>query len=124
MLPQLDGERLLEPLRAAVSTPLRPPARRRSGSDRTNRPLHDDDELLNSRLFLLQFSLAAEQTGVEFRGKQSVLKALHHPVQNRDDHFDVQISTQFAALQSEADEIDCAIRIFCDQKTVNFPLQN
>ena len=80
--------------------------------------------MLNARFFFLrQLTLAAKQPGIEFGGEQRVLKAFHGPVENGDDHFRVHVGAQFAALQAEAHEGDGSVRIFGDQKTINFPLQ-
>lgn len=68
--------------------------------------------------------MASKQSRIEFGGEQRVLEALHHPVEDRDDHFDVHVLAQFAAVQAEADKTYGAVGIFADEEAVDLALQD
>src|SRR5262249_20776915 len=70
------------------------------------------------------FTLAAEESGIEFGGEQRVLKALHRPVEDGDDHFRIGVFAQLAAIHTEANEADGAIRIFGDKEAIDLALQD
>src|SRR5580698_10432840 len=90
-----------------------------------NRPLQHGQKLLDSGVFLLgQFSLAPKQPRIQFSRKQCILKTLHHPVDDRNDHLDVHVLAQFAAIEPEAHEGDGSVGIFADEEAVNLALQN
>src|SRR5256885_6099954 len=88
------------------------PLRRKYGPLRPNGSLQYREELLNPGfLFLRQLSRPAEQAGVEFGCQQCILKALHHPIDDGNDEFNLQLVAQFAALQSKTNELDSSVGI-------------
>src|SRR4029077_7278050 len=89
-----------------------------------DRPLQHGQKLLDSGVLLLgQFALSAKQTRIQLSGEQRILEALHHPVDDRDDHLDVHVLAQFAAIEPEAHEDDGSVGIFADKEAVNLALQ-
>src|ERR1700747_1988362 len=87
--------------------------------------LQHGKKLLNSRFLLLgQFTLASKESRIKLGREESILETLEHPIDDRDHHLDVEIIAQFAALQAEAYEIYCAIRVFADQKAVDLALED
>src|ERR1700741_1213850 len=87
--------------------------------------LQHGKKLLKPRFFLLgQFTLATEESGIKLGRKERVLETLEHPIDDRDHHLDVEIIAKLAALQAEAHEIYCAVRVFADQKAVDLALED
>src|SRR5712692_9349922 len=67
---------------------------------RPNRSFQHIQELADpSFFFLLRIALPPEEPGVQFLDEEGVLEALHHPVDDRNDHFNIQIFAQLAALE-------------------------
>src|SRR6266478_12499 len=94
---------------------------RRFGSDRA---AQDIKKLVDASLFLFaHLTLPAKKAGVEFLGEQRILKTLHGPVEDRDDHLEVEVVAQFVPLQTEADKSDRAIGIFGHQETIDLAFQ-
>src|SRR5215831_18082703 len=90
-----------------------------SGSDS---PCEHVNELIDSRILAFtDFPLTPEKTGIQFLRQEGILKAFHGPVEYRDDHLEIEMLTNFPALYSEFDEGDCAVRIFRQEKAIDFP---
>src|SRR5215471_3992345 len=93
-----------------------------NGSDRSFQYV---EELLNSSFFLFgEFALTAEKPGVEFGGEQSILKALDHPVDDGNHHLNVEIVSQFVALDAKTNKFHRSVGIFCDQETIDFAFED
>src|ERR1700719_3724076 len=90
----------------------------------THRALQKFQELANPGFLLLRhLALPAEQPGIEFGGKQGILKALDRPVENGDDHFNIHILAQIPALNAKAHKWNPSVRILGDEKSIDLALQ-
>jgi len=90
----------------------------RSRPDRSSQHIQ---KLCDPCLFLLRWiALSSKQTGIQFLDQQGILEAFNHPIENGNDHFDIQIPAEFPAFEAKAHELYSSIGIFGDQKAVDF----
>src|SRR5690242_20631672 len=93
--------------------------------DRSDRPFQYVEELLNSSFFPFgEFALAAKEPRIKFGGKQSILKAFDHPINDGNHHLHIKILSEVAALDAEADKFHRAVWVLGDQETIDFAFEN
>ena len=71
----------------------------------------------------MRIALPPEESGVQFFDEEGVLEALHHPVDDGDDHFNIQIFAEFTPLEAKAHKGNPAVGVFGDQEAVDLALQ-
>src|SRR5260221_31002 len=64
-----------------------------------------------------------EQAGIQLFSKQGVLKAVHHPSQEGNDHVNFQISAKLPSSQTILHKVDRAEWIFRHMKAIDVPLK-
>ena len=90
----------------------------------SNGPAQQVDELMDARFFALpDLTLAPEEAGIEFFGQQSVLETFDRPVENRNDHFQVEILPEFSALEAKFYECNRAVGVLGHVETVDLTLK-
>ena len=83
----------------------------------------NQQELVDARAIFFGVGRMREKSGIEFLGEQRVLETLHGPIENRNDESGVDVGADFATGDSEADKGGAAVRIFLEQKAIDFALE-
>src|ERR1700729_2514536 len=90
---------------------------------RANGAAQHREKLLDANFIFFLIAGMREKTGIEFFGEQRVLETLDGPFEHGSDQRGIDVRANFAARETEAHGRGGAIRIFGDEKAVDFALE-